>query len=232
MSSAQDQIDRVVRDSDQGLAVPDENPLAPDIHPDRTRQFAHTGLSRMQTRWRDADQMRLDELDYLSDQIMRQYFKVAFDIMEQVWLIVRSPVIDPVTQLPKTGGNGRVLWIADEFGNPEENWDELDQNTRRRLLFAITTHLFEWEQARDRMWGHSMLAKVIWEERFATGFLDLPGMHISGKPTVDDKTQAGHRHSLEDRYFGVFQSMLSRQADSVVRAMTRLHKMLSEMTDA
>jgi hypothetical protein len=51
-------------------------------------------------------------------------------------------------------------------------------------------------------------------------------MQISGKPTIDDRTQWGHQFSAEERYFAVFRSVLSRKADALVRSMERLRRML------
>ena len=80
------------------------------------------------------------------------------------------------------------------------------------------------------MWGDAMFAKVLWEQRFSEGFRLLPGAAISGKPTIDDRTQVGHSHSGQDRYFAVFQSVISRQADALVRNLIRIQRLLENIT--
>lgn len=226
-----EQLDRVLKDADQTIAVPDEQGLEPDPAPDRTRKFSYTNFSRMRTRWPQADQMRIEDLHYQADQIIRAQFKVAFDVIEQIYRVVRDTSRDPDTGQIRTGSDGRPVWITDEFGNPAEKWSNLDAQWRSNFLFAITVHLFEWEQMSFDSWAEAMYAKVVWEDKFATGFLGQPGVQVSGKPTVDDRTQTGHKHSIDERYFAVFKAVLSKKAEGVVRSMTRLERLLSASED-
>jgi hypothetical protein len=73
------------------------------------------------------------------------------------------------------------------------------------------------------MWGSAMFAKGIWEEAFAYGYTTP-----RGKFTIDDRTQFGHLQSIEERYFAIFQSVLSRRADALVRSLQRLENMLMQ----
>jgi hypothetical protein len=71
---------------------------------------------------------------------------------------------------------------------------------------------------------------VDWEVKFASAFVNMPGSQISGRPTIDDRTQAGHRDSAQERYFAVFRSAISRQADGLVSAMKGLQFLLQKTT--
>jgi len=229
MSDARDQIARVLKEADQGLAVREEAPLEPDPAPDRTKRFLYTNFSRMRTHWPQEDQVRIDELQRQADEIVRAQFKVAYDVIDHIYRAVREPSYDSVTNKVRLDSAGRPVWITDEFGNPVENWSNLGEDQRSNLLMAITVHLFEWEQMSFKTWAESMFAKAVWEDRFATGFLNPPGVQISGKPTIDDRTQSGHKASIDERYFAIFQAALSKRAEGVVRSMTRLARVLEQM---
>ena len=70
-----------------------------------------------------------------------------------------------------------------------------------------------------------MFAKGAWEEAFADAY--VAG---NGRLTIDDRTQRGHQASIERRYFGIFQAMLSRRADAIIRSMERLEELMMRST--
>jgi hypothetical protein len=227
MSSAQEQIARVTREADQPDAITDEIPMEPDLHEDRTRQFTHTSFSRMRTTWAGDDAERMAEVKAVADDIIRTEFAVAFSIVERLRRHVRTPLLtDEGTGEIRHYPDGTPMWECDELGVPAEDWGQLSDRDRDGLLYTINLWLFEWELVAVDKWAEAMYAKVQWEERFAKGFIALPGMQVSGKPTIDDRTQWGHQFSAEERYFGVFKSALSKKADALVRSMNRLQRML------
>jgi hypothetical protein len=221
-----DQVERAIADADRPDDPGEERPLEPDIPPDRTRQFTHTSLSRMRTGWKGDDDARLAEVRATADDIIRAEFSVAFSVMERIYRYVRTPVVDGETGEVRAYPDGTPMWESDGLGAPVEDWGALGPREREALLLTITTWLFEWELRSVDKWAEAMFAKVQWEEKFARGFIALPGAAISGKPTIDDRTQWGHQFSAEERYFAVFRAVLSRKADALVRSMNRLVRLL------
>lgn len=234
MSDARDQVDRVLAESDTPVDGTLESPLEPDIHPDRTRQFRSTSFARMKTSWSGPDAQALADVQFAADQAIKTVFPRALRLLARLQEIARVPAaIDPATGEPERHPNGKIKWLVDEWGEPVEDWSRLDPKSRSDALFTITTHMYEWESNRVRLWAEAMYAKVLWEQSFSYGFRVLPGSSgaISGKPTIDDRTQLGHAHSAQDRYFGVFQSSISRQADALVRSMERIGRLLENVPD-
>jgi hypothetical protein len=180
----------------------------------------------MRVSWQGDDSERLTEITAVADDIIRKEFKVAFAVMTRLHKSVRTPLVEEGTGVLRTYPDGTPMWETDELGVPAEDWSQLSDRDREALLFTIVTWLFEWELRAVDEWAQAMYAKVQWEEKFARNFTALPGIQISGKPTIDDRTQWGHRNSAEERYFAVFRSVLSRKADSLVRSMIRLQKLL------
>ena len=221
-----DQVERALADVDRPDDPGQEQPLQPDIRPDRTRQFTNTSFSRMRTGWAGDDSTRLAEVRAIADEIVKAEFRVAFAVMERIYRSVRTPLVDGETGEVRTYPDGTPMWELDELGCPVESWGMLTEHDRKALLFTIGAWLFEWELKAVDAWAEAMFAKVQWEEKFARGFIALPGMQVSGKPTIDDRTQWGHQFSAEERYFAVFRSVLSRKADAVIRSMNRLYRLL------
>lgn len=222
----QNQIERVLESSGRPDDAPAEQPAAPDVPPDRTRQFTHVNFSRMRTSWAGEDQVRLAEVKAVADDIIADEFKAAFAIIDRMHRHVRTPKVDPGTGEILSYPDGSPQWETDEYGVPEEDWGLLEDRERSNLLLAINSFLFEWELKAVDKWAEAMYAKVMWEEKFAGQFTVLPGFTGAGRPTIDDRTQWGHLHSAGERYFSVFQSVLSRKADALVRSMVRLSRVL------
>lgn len=220
----QRQIRRVLDDSDQPMNDTDEHPVEPDIPPDRTRQFRGVNFSRMRTSWKPTDLIIMQEITRQAEEILLTRFADAFDVMDRVFVAVREPARDALGMVMQDS-TGRPQWKLNEVGLPTEDWTRLSDVDRLQFLYTITTHLFEWEQSAADQWGQAMYAKGIWEETFAKGFT-AP----EGKLTVDDRTQHGHLASMEDRYFGIFQSVLSRRADAIIRSMTRIEQRLKDIS--
>jgi hypothetical protein len=226
----QKQLERVLAESDEPADVTQERGMEVSLPPDRTRQFTHTSFSRMRTTWAGDDAVRIGEITAVTNEIIQDQFRVAFAIVERIHRHVRTPRLDTDTGELLHYPDNTPMWELDELGAPVENWGLLGDRDRETLLGTINLFLFEWELLAVDRWAEAMYSKVQWEERFAKGFTALPGMQITGKPTIDDRTHWGHLHSADERYFAVFQSVLSRKADAIIRSMIRLQRLLEGTT--
>lgn len=233
MSESDKHIQKALDESDVPADAPKEEPLAPDIPADRTRQFTHTNFSRMRTTWRDSEQPAMAVVQAEAERIIRGEFRMVQAVLGRIRKTVRIPLADGKTGEIFLDADGGPRWELDEYDLPAEDWSRLTGNEElvKDLLWTVTTWLYEWEQQSTKLWAEAMYAKVNWEQAFAKGFLSPPGEQITGKPTIDDRTQAGHRYSADDRYFAVFRSALSRRADAAVRSMTRLQWLLEKTVD-
>lgn len=226
MSSQEDrekrqaQVGRVLAEADTPADAAAEEPLQPDIPPDRTRQFRYVNFSRMRLSFEPEDQIMMQEIERVSWETIRDHFLAAFDLMDRIYIIVREPRReDGEIVLDKTG---RPEWRLDEAGFPIENWNKLGDKERSDFLDETTMHLFAWEQEAAKLWGRAMFAKSIWEAKFAIGFTEP-----AGRLTIDDRTHMGHIAAMQDRYFAIFQSVLSRRADAVIRSMRQIERRLA-----
>lgn len=218
-----DQARRVIEEADAGLDHPEEGPLTPSVLGERARTFKHTGLSRMRTSWGPDEQLVMDEIRTRARMVVRHEFRAAFALMEEIHRLVRTPLVDKSTGEIMTNLDGSWRWEANEFGNPVEHWERLGDAQRDGLMHTIATHLYEMELKAVDMWGESMFAKGRWEEVFAHAFI-AP----EGRLTVDDRTQRGQDASMEARYLAIFKAVVSKQADAVIRSLTRIQGVLEK----
>jgi hypothetical protein len=218
----QKQLDRIRKDQDRLPQGTDEEPLAPDIPPDRTRQFSHVNFQRMRTDWPAEDKVKLQEIGRLADQVIAARFADAWWLLERLYRVVREPQVtldgEPVKDLA-----GHIRWKRNAEGFYIEDWSRLGDAERSDFLHELVIHMVEWTQQAATMWSSAMFAKGIWEEAFAWGYTTP-----REKLTIDDRTQRGHLVSIEERYFAIFQSVLSRRADALVRSLQRLETMLMQ----
>lgn len=227
MSNAREQVERVLDDMERPEEVTAEKPVEVDPHPDRTREMTHTSFSRMRTDWSADDRERLEVVRAQARDIIRAEFRVAFVVIERLHRRVRTPAVSgDGTGEVLTYPDGTPMWEADEDGIPAEDWSAITSEDRERLMWMITVWLHEWELKAVDAWAEAMFAKVAWEEKFATGFVAMPGSQPVAKPTIDDRRQWGQQFSARERYLAVFKAYLSKAADAEVRSMNRLYRML------
>lgn len=230
MSDGRDQAERALAQIERPDDPAEEKTLEPDLPPDRTKQFRNTSFSRMRRSWVGDDAVALADIEYAAEQAIDNMFRRALRLIEQLQYIAQIPITvgDEIQHHP----NGTRKVRLDEYGDPVEDWTRLSRADCTNFLFILTTHMYEWESQAVRLWGEAMFAKGIWEQMFSYGFRVLPGAAISGKPTIDDRTQMGHAHSADDRFFGIFCSALSRKADALVRNLNRIQRLLEKTLEA
>ena len=200
-----------------------DQPIEHDLPEDRPRSMHRTpAFSRMRTEWSREDHLVVQRAQVAVDARIQRAFAGAFEVMNEVYDIVREPEIDPATGEVVRDQWGWPRWKHNAYGGFVEDFTRLTTKEKEHLLFKITTRIFEWEQAAADAWGEAMLAKAAFEEQFAIGF------DRSSKGTVDDRKAQGNIEAREERYFAIFVSTYSRKADSIVRSMTLLGQRLRD----
>jgi hypothetical protein len=217
-----DQIARHFAEADRLPGGTEEKPLEPDIRPDRTRRFRSVNFSRMRTDWDGEEAVKVAELGRIADGVMANTFAHAYWLMERLYRIVREPLVTSDGEVVKDLAK-HTRWRRNELGFYVEDWSRLGDRERDDFTHELTIHLFEWRQQAAQMWGSAMFAKGIWEESFAFGYTTA---RIEGAKTIDDKTQAGTLDSVQERYFAIFESLLSKRAEALIKSLERLEDML------
>lgn len=223
-AQAAKQANRVIGE----LAREADKPLAVDIDPDRTRETATAGFSRMRTEWRPGEGAEVAGIVQQAQGIIFRAFPDAYLVMNELWMLVREPVVDTTTGEIRTNLFGWPEWQKHPSGAYIEDYTRLANREKDDFLLRITTGLLEWEQKASTLWLESMLAKGRWEESMATGFT----ASMPGKTTVEARTQMGRAYAAEDRYHAIFRAAVSRSADSLIRSLERIGQRLKDSLTA
>lgn len=203
-----------------------ERPMEPDLHLDRTRTFSSMSFSRMRTNWTSEDRDVIDAAKAQANREVMMEFGDAYRLLANLYEIVRKQAID-VNGLPERDEYGFPKWEKDSTGMHIEDWSKLTERGKEDFLFGITTRLVLWEQKAAEWWGEAMFAKAVWEDRFASAFRDTESME-SKRPTVDDRTQNAQYASRDQRYFAIYMSMRSKQAEFLVKSLERLAQRIKD----
>lgn len=196
-----------------------DRPLVdPDIEGDSPR-FKRPYFQRLRTDWDSEQKIILQRVHGKVEKEIRVLFSEAFDIMYELYAVVRTSNDDEEAEDP---------WLKNEYGSYVEDWGKLNHKQRERFLFLITTRLFTWEQQAASLNFDALFAKAEWEQSFATGFESLPPIS-STRPTVDDRTHRGRLHSQDDYYFALIRTYFSRRADAVVRSMSAISQRIKDV---
>jgi hypothetical protein len=203
-----------------------EKPAEVDLHLDRTRTFSSMSFSRMRTNWTSEDRDVIDVAKAQADREIMMEFGDAYRLLANLYEIVREPELGP-GGIPEKDRYGFPKWKKDATGMHVEDWSRLTERGKEDFLFGITTRLVLWEQKVAEWWGEAMFAKGIWEDRFASSFRDTAAME-SKRPTVDDRTQHAQYDARDQRYFAIYMSMRSKQAEALVKSLERLAQRIKD----
>lgn len=222
MSTEERTADRVMREESEEA----DRALEVDLHEDRTQEFATHRENRLRYDWSDEFRDEIHGIHSVVERLLLETFSGAYQIMNEMYEIVREPKLSETSGEIETDVYGFTIWAVNEYGNYIEDYTLLGSKEVKDFLFKITTRLFQWEQDAARIHGDAMYAKALWERSFALGYTES---RLNGGRTVEDRTQAGRVASLDDRFFGIFQSNLSRRADALVRSMTLISQRLKDV---
>lgn len=196
-------------------------PVAQEAPGEDDKKFRTPGFRRMRFDWRSEDRPILAQAQSAVQGRILHNFADAYQVMFEVYDLVRTPVVDETGQAVKDQW-GFTVWQQTSSGSFEEDWSRMTQRAKEGFLFQITTRIFEWEQRAADAWTEAMFAKAQFEETYAIGF-DRPRTG-----TVDDRKAEGTLESREERYFAIFLTAYSRKADAIVRSMNLLGQRLKD----
>lgn len=196
-----------------------------DLPEERKKTFRTPGFSRMRVEWSKEDASVIERAHAAAEGMLVRNFLDAFELMGQVYDLVRTPEVDPETGEAKVDQYGFRIWKQTSSGSFEEDWSKMTLRQKEHFLFTITTRLFDWEQRAADVWMEAMFAKAKFEERFAIAF-DAP---MSG--TVEDRRAKGNIDAREERYFAIFMSAYSRKVEALVRNLALLAQRLKDTMD-
>lgn len=217
---------RIERAMDEVTEDHDE-PLEPDLHPDRTRVFSSMSFTRMRTRWTTGEQEVIDTAKRQAESELETKFGDVYRILNRLYEIVREPLVNHATGEVVRDGDGFAVWRRDEFGTPAEDWSKLTDRDKEDFLHQITTRLVIWEQEAADLKGEALFAKAAWEERFAFSFAGAPRVDDK-RPTEADRTQHAQAQAREQRYLAIYMTVRSNKAEALVRSVERLSQRLKD----
>lgn len=199
-----------------------DKPIEVELPEEKPTHFRTPRFMRMRFNWASDEERRvIEHARQAIDQVIQTEFYDAYLVMNQIYDIVRFPLLDEHDQ-PRRDPHGFILWEVEASGVPKEDFTRMTRAQKEHFIGLLTTRLFAWEQRAANLWTEAMFAKAQFEERFAIAY-DAP---MSG--TVDDRKARGNMDAAEERYFAIFKTSLSRRADSIVRSMDRLSQRLKD----
>lgn len=195
-----------------------------ELPDERERKFQTPGFSRIRMAWAGPEAAIIQSMHSTVDRRLGEVFGDAFEIMYEIYDLVREVETDATGEPVKSPDN-LPKWRQTATGSYVEDWTKLSYRQRERFLFQLTTRLFNWEQMQAESWAEAMFAKVSWEQAFSAGFESVE----NPRATVDARNARGKREAMEDHYLAIYMSYYSRKADAIVRSMARLEQRLKDV---
>lgn len=175
-------------------------------------------------KWTNTPEERavLDASRLVVDERMYHEFPDAYRVMQDIYEVVRDPVV--INGEIQRDRFGMPVWQRHEDGWIKEDFTRLSQRQMEEFIFKISVKLFAWEQKAQDLWAESMFAKAQFEERYAIAY----DASIAG--TVEDRKNWGSKDAAEERYYAIFLTHLSRRAEALTRSMERLALRINDQT--
>lgn len=202
-----------------------DTPATASLPEERDRKSRAPGFARMRLDWGSDERSVVAAARRAVAQRLLVDFADAYEIVHQVYDAVREPEVNPETGEVLLDRHGLTVWRKTPGGGYLEDFTKLTRKRREHLILQITTRIFEWRQRAGWSWQDAMFAKAVWEETYARAY-EAP---MAG--TIQDRKAAGDRSAAEDRYFAIYLTSYSRQAEQLVDAMELLGQRLKDSMD-
>jgi hypothetical protein len=199
------------------------------------RRFRTTGFSRMPLDWKGeptsaagedptSDKMMIERIHAVVRRAIDKEFLDALEVLDELHSIVRTARMDDDGFM--VDASGRPVWETNDLGMPLEDYSRLGSKERERFIYQISTRLFDWRSRAVEAWAEAMFAKALWEDAFSIGYEEPPA---GTRVTIEDRTARGRLRSREERYFAIFKTYYSKQADVLVESFELLCQRLKDM---
>lgn len=186
------------------------------------RKFRTPGFHRMRFSFDEEQRMRVDEALSQYDKWLHEFFPDAYEILDDIFMIIRDPLIGP--DGPERDEFGHQKWVRTITGHIHEDFSRLTSRHKEDLAYQIMTRLPSWEQMAAGIWTEAMYARVAWEEKFAIDY-DAPA-----RKTMGERDAIAKKGAIDERYFAVFMAGYSRKAEALVRTMRNLGEKMGKPT--
>lgn len=183
-----------------------DDPGEVELPAERERTLRTPGFTRMPVGWHGDAAAMMTTINAMAAARIAEDFAGLFDVIADIEVCAASAGADPATG---------------EAGRP--NFAALAESDKEHWVLELATGMAAWEQRAADYWGEAMMAKVIRQEAFTDGYLG-----VSGRSTVEDRTQAGQAASREDYYFAVLCALLHKRAAAACRSAELLCQRLKD----
>ena len=195
-------LNRVVEELDEQLLGPEQVELPAE----RERTLRAPNFTKLAFSWSAEHDPLIRSINNSCAQRIRMDFADLFAIVEEIKAEAMRLGADPVTGEP-----GRPDYAA------------ISESAKESWGLQLACELVVWEQRQAMYWGEAMMAKVIRQEVFTEAYLA-----VTGRSTVEDRTQAGQSASNTEYYFAVLCALLHKHAEKACRTAERLCQRLKD----
>jgi hypothetical protein len=186
-------------------------------------------FTRIRTDWTGEEGDVVASLHGQIDTIMHSTFPDVYQLLEELYDIVRTPEVDaeghPILDL-----HGKKVWSRNFYGDWHEDWSKLTRMEQEHFMFRITTRLTIWRQRSDKLWMEALLAKARWEERFSVAY--GAASFAGRRDTIESRTSHAKADAAEERYFAVYTAAVSRRSASLVGSMELIAQRIKDVMTA
>lgn len=192
---------QVIAETEDGVL----DPAAPELPAERERTLRAPGFARMPVKWTGENASIMATINGFAQGQIAKDFADLFAVVAEIEQAAKRAGANPATG---------------EIGGAD--YASLQESLKEHWVLELSVRLVGWEQRAARYWGEAMMAKVIRQEVFSTGYLSHTGR------TIEDRTQAGWSASQQEYYHAVLCALLHKHAAAACAAAERLCQRLKD----
>lgn len=186
-----------------------------------------TVFSKIDFRWRTADQQILSQIRSAATEAFWAHFEDAVTVVDRFYTSVRVPDTYVVGnhEMVKTDERRRIVFRKDSTGQYAEDWSRLTGQDIEACLLDLSRLKLIMSQQLTELLSEAVFAKHIYDDAYQEGYASL----IEG--TQGDRNARASRESRVDKYHAFFRYYLYAQAEAFMRELGDLMRRLERIRE-
>lgn len=181
-------------------------------------------FSKLEFRWKQEDQLFLDRVRVAATVVTSNEYGALQRTLDTLYEGIRVPRLS-------ANGNvildekGRVVWEKEEDGRPVEDWSRMDGADLEVAIFNLQRSKIEMSARVNELLQEAIFSKHILNDEYYEGYRSL----VEG--TQGDRAAQANRVTREDKYFAFYKYCLWSSADTLLKEIAGLQRVMEKIRD-
>lgn len=191
----------------------------------RVSGLEKSGLfSKLEFKWKKEDQLFLDRVRVAASVVTSREYEALQGALDVLYEGIRVPRLSANNNVVRDE-NGRVVWERTEDGQIVEDWSRMDGADLEVAIFNLQRSRVELSARVNELLQEAIFSKHILNDEYYEGYRSL----VEG--TQGDRAAQANRVTREDKYFAFYKYCLWSSADTLLKEIAGLQRVMEKVRD-